>query len=73
VPGSLLVLGGSWRLVKTTQKIIRETLAKSSKKCLEGYKITKNGDKIYAKSKENDLGAPRVGFGRASWRRNLKK
>ena len=36
VPGSLLVLGGSWRLVKTMQKIDAETLPKSSKKGLDG-------------------------------------
>jgi hypothetical protein len=56
VRGSLLVLGGSWRLVKTMQQIDAEILVKSSNKRLEESKIVKNGRKIHAKSLKNDRG-----------------
>ena len=67
VPGSVLVLGCSWRLVNTIQKMDGETLPKSSKQCLEGAKIMKNGAQIHAKSIKNGLGGARVPFGRVSW------
>jgi len=40
VPGSLLVLGGFWRLVKTMHKIDVESLAKS---CQNASKFDQNG------------------------------
>ena len=52
--GSLLVLGGSWRLVKTMQKIDADILVKSSNKRLEESKIVKKGCKIHAQSIKKD-------------------
>ena len=54
--GSLLALGGSWRLVTMMQNINAESLPKSSKKCLGDIKIMKYGAQIQAKPIRNGRG-----------------
>ena len=68
VPGSVLVLGGSWRRLapcEKMQQIDAETCAKSLKTGLEAAKSIKHGRQIHAKSIKDrrgdalgDLGCP---------------